>query len=416
MKTLRKELEKFYINGDFKKINMIFQENIRQKKVSFELINQWMSICSATGVARVADSYQKFYRYCTAREKAIIDSYLAVDMWLTGDLIGLGNLFGAAKGRFAQEGSRREDLIAIAHMKLIARLVNERVKNTNIYENDKTVGYLDVLGDSHSVVLANSLVSWGGNLKKIQSHPIRGLKLFHLGLDRKDDYRKFFKERIEKIERKEVIISAGEIDLRANEGIFQYCKKNNIQNTIGQALITFDVAAKYISTYKNKKIYLLGPNFPIYDIQKYIPGREREFAEFFERSERLLEATFQKHGINYIKNVNQYNANEFGHQSLDDLHMKPIFYQKIADRVSRKQIKGDSMSDEQKVTIDGTSYPISDMSEEAKEQLNNLRAVDQEIQRLKMQLAIAQTARLAYGKALKSELDGSERTGPPIEI
>ena len=58
----------------------------------------------------------------------------------------------------------------------------------------------------------------------------------------------------------------------------------------------------------------------------------------------------------------------------------------------------------QTVTIDGKEYPLSDLSDKARAQLVNLRAVEQEIARLQMQLAITQTARAAYGQALKAEL------------
>ena len=57
------------------------------------------------------------------------------------------------------------------------------------------------------------------------------------------------------------------------------------------------------------------------------------------------------------------------------------------------------------VTIDGREYPLDQLSESARTQAGNLRVTDQEIQRLQQQLAIAQTARLAYANELKAELD-----------
>ncbi|MBT2787216.1 MULTISPECIES: DUF6447 family protein [unclassified Halomonas] len=60
--------------------------------------------------------------------------------------------------------------------------------------------------------------------------------------------------------------------------------------------------------------------------------------------------------------------------------------------------------DPKTVTIDGHEYNLADLSENARNQLVNLRVTDQEIQRLNQQLAIAQTARTAYANALKQEL------------
>lgn len=59
---------------------------------------------------------------------------------------------------------------------------------------------------------------------------------------------------------------------------------------------------------------------------------------------------------------------------------------------------------EQKITIDGTEYVLSSLSQEARAQITNLRVVDNEIAQLKARLAIASTARLAYQAALKNAL------------
>jgi len=56
------------------------------------------------------------------------------------------------------------------------------------------------------------------------------------------------------------------------------------------------------------------------------------------------------------------------------------------------------------VTIDGIDYALDSLSEQAKAQLDNLRVVDQEIAHLQTQLAIYQTARNTYARALKGEL------------
>lgn len=60
------------------------------------------------------------------------------------------------------------------------------------------------------------------------------------------------------------------------------------------------------------------------------------------------------------------------------------------------------------VNIDGTEYKLDSLSEEARNQLINLRGVDMEIARLKQLQAIAQTARGAYAVALKRALPAAE--------
>jgi len=60
------------------------------------------------------------------------------------------------------------------------------------------------------------------------------------------------------------------------------------------------------------------------------------------------------------------------------------------------------------VTIDGKKYNIDQLSKEAKQLLANLQAADMEIQRLRFQAGMAQTARGAYAQALKAEIEKME--------
>lgn len=59
------------------------------------------------------------------------------------------------------------------------------------------------------------------------------------------------------------------------------------------------------------------------------------------------------------------------------------------------------------VTVDGSEYDLEKLSDAAKSQLGNIQVTDQEIARLQRQLAIAQTARQAYARALQGELPES---------
>jgi hypothetical protein len=57
------------------------------------------------------------------------------------------------------------------------------------------------------------------------------------------------------------------------------------------------------------------------------------------------------------------------------------------------------------VTIDGKEYPLEDLSDVVKQQLASLRATDMEIARTEATLAMLKTARVAYARAAKSELE-----------
>ncbi|MCB2080231.1 MAG: hypothetical protein KDE55_21360 [Novosphingobium sp.] len=64
------------------------------------------------------------------------------------------------------------------------------------------------------------------------------------------------------------------------------------------------------------------------------------------------------------------------------------------------------------ITIDGKDYALDALTDETKQLLGSIRAVDQEITRLRRQLAIAQTARAAYARNVARSLPGDSETTP----
>ena len=56
------------------------------------------------------------------------------------------------------------------------------------------------------------------------------------------------------------------------------------------------------------------------------------------------------------------------------------------------------------ITIDNVVYKLDDLSEEVKSNIGMLQAVEAEVQRLNVQLAIAKTAQIAYARAIQANL------------
>ena len=57
-----------------------------------------------------------------------------------------------------------------------------------------------------------------------------------------------------------------------------------------------------------------------------------------------------------------------------------------------------------KITIDGKTYDDADLSDEVKQQVANIRVVDQRIEQLEKDLTIAKTARTVYVQQLQSAM------------
>ena len=58
-----------------------------------------------------------------------------------------------------------------------------------------------------------------------------------------------------------------------------------------------------------------------------------------------------------------------------------------------------------KITIDDVDYNTEDLSDNGKAQLASLQFLEQQMAKLKNEIAVYQTARAAYAQALKAELD-----------
>ena len=67
------------------------------------------------------------------------------------------------------------------------------------------------------------------------------------------------------------------------------------------------------------------------------------------------------------------------------------------------------------IKIDDKEYDVEDLSQEARNQLQAVQFVDQELVRMQLRIAAMQTARNAYARALAAEL-GTEPAGEDPEL
>jgi hypothetical protein len=57
------------------------------------------------------------------------------------------------------------------------------------------------------------------------------------------------------------------------------------------------------------------------------------------------------------------------------------------------------------ITLDGASYAVPDLTQTARDKLQSLQFVEAKLQQLQGELAVSQTAHVAYARALKAELE-----------
>lgn len=63
----------------------------------------------------------------------------------------------------------------------------------------------------------------------------------------------------------------------------------------------------------------------------------------------------------------------------------------------------------EKITVDGTDYLVDKLSDVAKEQIANLNFVDNQLLQKQNELAVSDTARIAYTNALKKDIENKEK-------
>jgi hypothetical protein len=65
-----------------------------------------------------------------------------------------------------------------------------------------------------------------------------------------------------------------------------------------------------------------------------------------------------------------------------------------------------------KITIDNIDYNTEDLTENGRAQLSSLQFLEGQMQKIRQEIAVYQTAQAAYAKALKAEI--AEAAIPPV--
>lgn len=61
------------------------------------------------------------------------------------------------------------------------------------------------------------------------------------------------------------------------------------------------------------------------------------------------------------------------------------------------------------ITVDGVEYHTEDLTDNGKAQLASLQFLEQQMAKLRSEIAVYQTARNAYAQALKAALESAEQ-------
>lgn len=280
------------------------------------------------------------------------------------------------------------------------------------------------IGDSHTLSFHRMMFPTHDERRSIEivAQPIVGLKAFDVGLMSSKKY-ELLKSYIEAYASDFDFISiiCGEIDCRPEGGIQRVATKT--VRSISD--VTSDTVKAYVSAcfelIDQKKIVFFAPFYQPSN-EPYFLHKRRIVVEF---NEQLTKTVAKK---SPIVDLNQLLVRE---DFVDKVHLHPTVAQKVADLVVPlihrvagsvptplragvpSQRSTESVIKEAPkptITIDGTEYDTDQLSDNAKAQLASLQACENKTRQLQIDLAIVQTARQAYGLALKGELPEGETT------
>ncbi len=226
------------------------------------------------------------------------------------------------------------------------------IKNTKIFFNyiillcsiwqENTADYgqdyeaeLYVLGESHSLAPANFCFTFNGCKVKGCSRFIMGIKMFHLSGQQKNMQMRYVDEHIRTLpERSNLLFTIGEIDTRADEGIW----KAHLEKGLELEKLIWDTVNDYIDYLKKalgdkvfSTITIQGIPAPGYDIdEKVSKEKQHQFLSMIQNLNQVLRKKVLENSWNFLDvysaTVDQATGRSNGRWHLDDYHLSPVFY------------------------------------------------------------------------------------------
>lgn len=221
-----------------------------------------------------------------------------------------------------------------AYYRYVTKLLNFRKEHPELYK-DKVKDNIHILGESHSLSTAHINLDIDSVMYKCIPHLIMGTKIWHLGDKKNNMYKALFKNEIKAIpEKSKIIVTFGEIDCRADEGIYSYCKKNNIEpekhiKSMIKNYVSF-VLAK--AGKKNQEVIFCGVPAPTEITYSKLPERDRDdFLNIIKIYNNYLREAVKNKGCKFIdlyKMTSSKNGASNKKHHIDDYHIFPSSFTK----------------------------------------------------------------------------------------
>jgi hypothetical protein len=207
--------------------------------------------------------------------------------------------------------------------------------NPGLYQTAPALPGLHILGESHSLSIANVGITLGDQTFIGKAHFLMGIKMFHLARPQASYHASLLEARLATLpQQAHLLFTIGEIDARPDEGIWKnsYCKGQPYTPVVDE---TVNGYIRYlVNALKDKdtaSVTLQGIPAPNYTFKAAKdPGDSEQFLAMIRDLNNCLKAKALQAGFRfldvYTATVDPNTSKSNGHHHIDGYHLKPSFY------------------------------------------------------------------------------------------
>lgn len=314
--------------------------------MDIDSLNLWLGF--AISLRPYREKYQEIISFAFSMAPpeteayGVVASYALIYFWSKGDYENAhkvaAEIYPFIKGFRLKK--TRNNRIYIGYIILLCSFWQ---KNRSLFRESVESSDLVAIGDSHSLVFSNLLVSLGGKKLIGETAIVIGVKMYHLSNPSSSYHESIFRAQLQRLLSKDnILFAVGEIDTRPDEGIW----KNSYRINIPYEKVVESTVDGYIDYIRRNtfecagNIIIQGVPAPAYGLKDMMSSSEEDFflQMIYCTNERLKEKSLANNmwfiDI-YAATVNKERRNN-GLWSLDGYHVSPAFYAQMDQWIVKK--------------------------------------------------------------------------------
>lgn len=299
------------------------------------LVDAWVNLATLlqnTGRVREAQEVLSQGLRAVPAGQWMLASLAITGCWMSGDTAGAAQLFNAFQAQAASAAAAQQDRALREFFMVSARLFDFAQRQPELYAPGEAAP-LVVIGESHSLVPAHARFEWVAGPVRAQARLVQGVKMHHLRVASPNGRQAAIRLQLQSVAPgSHVMLTIGEIDCRADEGIWPAHKAGKgacaylVRNTVGAYL---DWVAAHVATGPWGSLTVQGIPQP-----RRVPADAEAFLAMVADVNARLAQGCAARGWHFL-DVHAATAGAQGQWHLDEFHLKPAFYARAGEYLRR---------------------------------------------------------------------------------